>query len=61
MDLAALLRAPSPSLDAVRDGPVAVYDGTRDFMRRASRGMSVGKPWGRLGSLPFCFVLVRRA
>lgn len=60
MDLAAPRSAPSPSLDAVRDGLVAVYDGTRDFMRRVSRHRSVGKPWGRLGSLPFCFVLVRR-
>lgn len=42
-------------------GPqVLVYDGTRDFMRRVSRHVSIGKPWGRLGSLPFCFALVRR-
>ncbi len=42
-------------------GPqVLVYNGTRDFMRRVSRHVSVGKPWSRLGELPFCFVLVRR-
>ncbi|MDP2313482.1 MAG: hypothetical protein Q8P41_11300 [Pseudomonadota bacterium] len=42
-------------------GPQAlVYAGTRDFMRRVSRHVSVGKPWGRFGALPFCFALVRR-
>lgn len=42
-------------------GPqVLVYNGTRDFMRKVSEHVSVGKPWSRLGELPFCFVLVRR-
>ncbi len=39
---------------------ILVYDGTRDFMRRVSRHVSIGKPWGRLGALPFCFALIRR-
>jgi hypothetical protein len=42
-------------------GPqVLVYNGTRDFMRKVSEHVCVGKPWSRLGALPFCFVLVRR-
>lgn len=42
-------------------GPqVLVYNGTRDFMRKVSEHVSVGKPWSRLGELPFCFVLTRR-
>jgi hypothetical protein len=42
-------------------GPqVFVYAGTRDFMRRVSRHVSIGKPWATLGALPFCFALVRQ-
>ena len=42
-------------------GPqVLVYNGTRDFMRKVSEHVSVGKPWSRMGELPFCFALVRR-
>ena len=37
-----------------------VYNGTRDFMRRVSTHVSIGKPWARGIELPFCFVLVRR-
>jgi hypothetical protein len=37
-----------------------VYNGTRDYMRRVSRHVSIGKPWARGVELPFCFVLVRR-
>lgn len=40
---------------------VFVYNGTRDFMRRVSRHVSIGKPWARALELPFCFALVRRA
>ena len=37
-----------------------VYNGTRDFMRKVSHHVSIGKPWARGMELPFCFVLVRR-
>ncbi len=37
-----------------------VYNGTRDFMRRVSSHVCIGKPWAREMELPFCFVLVRR-
>ena len=37
-----------------------VYNGTRDFMRRVSRHVCIGKPWAREIELPFCFVLVRQ-
>lgn len=39
---------------------VFVYNGTRDYMRRVSPHVSIGKPWARAVELPFCFVLVRR-
>jgi hypothetical protein len=39
---------------------VFVYNGTRDFMRRVSTHVSIGKPWARGLELPFCFLLVRR-
>lgn len=39
---------------------VVIYNGTRDFMRRVSAHVSVGKPWNFMGSLPFCFALVRQ-
>ena len=39
---------------------ILVYNGTRDFMRKVSEHVCVGKPWSRAGALPFCFVLVRR-
>ncbi len=43
-------------------GPqVLIYSGTRDFMRRVSQHVCVGKPWARTGSLPFCFSLTRVA
>lgn len=42
-------------------GPqVLVYGGTRDFMRKVNDTICVGKPWGRAGAMPFCFILVRR-
>jgi hypothetical protein len=37
-----------------------VYNGTRDFMRRVSRHVSIGKPWARGMELPFVFALCRR-
>lgn len=37
-----------------------VYNGTRDFMRRVSTHVCIGKPWAREIELPFCFVLVRQ-
>ncbi len=41
-------------------GPqILVYNGTRDFMRRVSQHVCVGKPWARTGALPFCFSLTR--
>lgn len=41
-------------------GPqILVYSGTRDFMRKVSEHVSVGKPWARTGALPFCFSLTR--
>lgn len=39
---------------------VFVYNGTRDYMRRVSAHVSIGKPWARGLELPFCFALVRR-
>jgi hypothetical protein len=39
---------------------VFVYSGTRDYMRRVSDHVSIGKPWARALELPFCFALVRR-
>lgn len=43
-------------------GPqILVYNGTRDFMRKVNDTISVGKPWGFAGAMPFCFILVRRA
>ncbi len=42
-------------------GPqIVIYNGTRDFMRKVSEHVSVGKPWARAKSLPFCFTLTRR-
>lgn len=37
-----------------------VYNGTRDYMRRVSTHVSIGKPWARGMELPFCFALVRQ-
>lgn len=71
MDLAAALRDPTISLaaDAPEECPkivsnwwglqVFVYNGTRDFMRRVSAHVSIGKPWVRSLELPFCFSLTR--
>ncbi len=39
---------------------IFVYWGTRDFMRKVSDHVCVGKPWSRFGALPFCFALVRQ-
>lgn len=59
-----------PPVDAVPEGwpkvvpnwwglQLFVYNGTRDFMRRVSEHVCIGKPWARGLPLPFCFVLVR--
>ena len=36
-----------------------VYAGTRDFMRRVSEHVSVGRPFKGDDPLPFCFVVCR--